>query len=178
MTSDAVIWLLLQEHIVAQCPVRQMPRKWPHKLNLLLPLSTRSLEGMGFDVILLILVLELKGHKEGKKRPKHKWFNSDMKKSFIFVFIFTLPADLGFFGFKKYLSTWFLRNIHNTYVSWNAIKTTQLPERPVTYQMVKSPQDQADASEARNFRQYKSSGSSHPSKAVETSFSSLQHRNG
>lgn len=155
-----------------------MPRKWPHKTNLLLSLSTESLEGMGFDVILLILNLELKGHKEGKKRPKLKWFNSDMRKSFIFAFIFTLPADLGFSGFKKYLSAWFLRNIYNTCISWNAIKTTQLPGKPVTYQMVKSLQDQTDATEAWNFRQYKSSGSSHPSKAVETSFSSLQYRNG
>lgn len=45
-------------------------------------------------------------------------------------------------------------------------KLPSLLERLITYQMVKSLQDQADAAEASSFRQYKSSGSSHPSKAV------------
>lgn len=108
---------------------QQMPRKWPYKLNLLVPLSSRSFEGMGFDLILLISILEPKGHKKGKKWPKLKWFNIDIRKGFIFVFIFILPADLGPFGFKKYLSAWFLRNVYNTYVSWNAIKTTQPPRK-------------------------------------------------
>jgi len=39
------------------------------------------------------------------------------------------------------------------------------PERLVTYQMVKLLWDQSDVTEVRNFRQYKSSDSSHPSKA-------------
>lgn len=67
-------------------------------------LSTKSFEGMGFDVILLILILELKGHNKGKEWPKLKWLNTDMKKILIFVFILILPADLGFFVFKKYRS--------------------------------------------------------------------------
>lgn len=45
-------------------------------------------------------------------------------------------------------------------------KLLSFPERQVTYQMVKSLQDQTDAAEAQNYRQYKSSGSSYPSKAV------------
>lgn len=45
-------------------------------------------------------------------------------------------------------------------------KLSSFSERPITSQMVKSQQDQTDAAEAQNFRQYKSSGSSHQSKAV------------
>lgn len=49
-------------------------------------------------------------------------------------------------------------------------KLPSFPERPITSQMVKSLQDQTDAAEAQNFRQYKSSGSSHQSKAIKRVF--------
>lgn len=81
---------------------------------------------MGFYEIFLIVIQEMKGHKEGKKWPKLKWFNSDMKESFVLVSTFILPVDLVFFGFKKYLSAWFWRKTYSTHILWNAIKTTQL----------------------------------------------------
>lgn len=122
---------------------------------------------MGFDVILLILILELKVHKEGKKCPKLKWFNSDTNQRFIFFIRIYFACRPGFLWFQKVPKCVNSEEIYTAQMFHEMLpKLSSFPERPITSQMVKSQQDQTDAAEAQNFRQYKSSGRSHQSKAV------------